>query len=181
MVSYALMNLVMTSTPLAVVGCGYNTNNAADVVTAHVLAMYVPSFFTGHLIARFGSQRIVALGLFILAGSGAVALTGVALENFFVALILLGLGWNFCFVGGSTLLADQISPTERAKTQGVNDLLIGLATAAASLGSGLIFAFTSYTMMGIVGIVLSLVPLGLTGWWMAAGRRLETAWVAKRA
>jgi hypothetical protein len=80
------------------------------------------------------------------------------------------LGWNFCFVGGSTLLSDLLSPTERSKTQGANDLLIGLATAVASLGSGLIFAFTSYTAMGIVGIVVSLVPLGLAGWWMARGR-----------
>ncbi|MEC8575346.1 MAG: MFS transporter, partial [Pseudomonadota bacterium] len=79
MVSYALMNLVMTSTPLAVVGCGFDEGNAADVVTAHVLAMYVPSFFTGHLIARFGVEKIVGAGLFILAGAGAVALQGVDL------------------------------------------------------------------------------------------------------
>ncbi len=106
-VTYALMNLVMTSTPLAVVGCGYTTGNAADVVTAHVLAMYVPSFFTGHLIARFGTQRIMAIGLFILAVAGGVALAGVALGNFFVALILLGLGWNFGFIGATTMLSEE--------------------------------------------------------------------------
>src|SRR6056300_525182 len=86
MVSYALMNLVMTSTPLAVVGCGFEQNIAADVVSAHVLAMYVPSFFTGHLIARFGVRTIVALGLVILGAAGVVALQGVQLENFFIAL-----------------------------------------------------------------------------------------------
>ena len=79
MVSYALMNLVMTSTPLAVVGCGYDKGDAADIVSAHVLAMFVPSFFTGHLIARFGAERIVAAGLVILAGAGAVAISGVDL------------------------------------------------------------------------------------------------------
>jgi MFS family permease len=78
-VSYALMNLVMTSSPLAVVGCGFDKGNAADIVTAHVLAMYAPSFFTGHLIARFGTERIIAVGLTILAAAGAVAMAGVQL------------------------------------------------------------------------------------------------------
>lgn len=105
MVSYALMNLVMTSTPLAVVGCGYTEGNAADIVSAHVLAMFAPSFFTGHLIARFGVERIVAAGLLILAAAGGVALSGVEIEKFFIALILLGLGWNFGFIGATTMLA----------------------------------------------------------------------------
>ena len=88
-VTYALMNLVMTATPLAVVGCGFTTNNAADVVTGHVLAMFVPSFFTGHLIARFGTQRIMGIGIFILDTAGVVALSGVSLENYVIALALL--------------------------------------------------------------------------------------------
>ncbi|MEM9269496.1 MAG: MFS transporter, partial [Pseudomonadota bacterium] len=94
MVSYSLMNLVMTSTPLAVVGCGFTTDNAADVVSAHVFAMFAPSFITGHLINRFGVERIVATGLVILAAAGGVALAGVNLTNFFGALVLLGIGWN---------------------------------------------------------------------------------------
>ena len=98
-VSYALMNLVMTSTPLAVVGCGFDKGNAADIVSAHVIAMYLPSFFTGHLINRFGVEKIVGTGLFILACAGVVAMMGVELEHFFVALILLGVGWNFGFIG----------------------------------------------------------------------------------
>ncbi len=136
MVSYALMNLVMTSTPLAVVGCGFTASHAADVVTAHVLAMYVPSFFTGHLIARFGVERIVATGLFILAGAGMVALQGVELENFFVALILLGLGWNFGFIGATTMLAGAHQPQERGRMQGLNDLLVFGGVTFASLSSG---------------------------------------------
>lgn len=136
MVSYALMNLVMTSTPLAVVGCGFDEGIAADVVTAHVLAMYIPSFFTGHLIARFGTEKIVATGLVILAGAGAIALQGVELENFFAALVLLGIGWNFGFIGATTMLAGAHEPSERGRMQGLNDLLVFGGVTMASLASG---------------------------------------------
>lgn len=136
MVSYALMNLVMTSTPLAVVGCGFTQNNAADVVTMHVLAMFAPSFFTGHLIARFGVEKVMATGLVILASAGVVALNGVELENFFVALILLGLGWNFGFIGATTMLASAHEPHERGRMQGLNDLLVFGGVTFASLSSG---------------------------------------------
>ncbi|MDP7152430.1 MAG: MFS transporter [Paracoccaceae bacterium] len=136
MVSYALMNLVMTSTPLAVVGCGYAQDNAADVVSSHVLAMFAPSFFTGHLIARFGVERIMATGLLILAGAGAVALQGIELENFFIALILLGLGWNFGFIGATTMLASAHTPEERGRMQGLNDLIVFGGVTVASLASG---------------------------------------------
>ncbi|PIE13884.1 MAG: MFS transporter [Rhodobacterales bacterium] len=136
MVSYALMNLVMTSTPLAVVGCGFDTDTAANIVSAHVLAMYVPSFFTGHLIVRFGVRAVVATGLVILAGAGAVALQGVALENFYIALILLGLGWNFGFIGATTMLAGSHEPSERGRVQGMNDLIVFGGVTMASLASG---------------------------------------------
>ena len=135
-VTYALMNLVMTSTPLAVVGCGFTTNNAADVVTAHVLAMYVPSFFTGHLIARFGAQRIMGMGLLILSCAGGIALSGVALDNFFFALIMLGLGWNFGFIGATSMLAGEHTPQERGRMQGLNDLILFGGVTIASLSSG---------------------------------------------
>ncbi|WP_417723917.1 MFS transporter [Salipiger sp.] len=135
-VSYAMMNLVMTSTPLAVVGCGFRTADAANVVTAHVLAMYVPSFFTGHLIARFGVERIMATGLAILACAGGVALSGVELERFFVALVLLGIGWNFGFIGATTMLAGAHAPEERGRMQGLNDLVVFGGVTLASLSSG---------------------------------------------
>ncbi len=136
LVSYALMNLVMTSTPLAVVGCGYETNDAADVVMAHVLAMFVPSFFTGHMIARFGVEKIVGLGLLILTGAGAVALSGVELEQFFIALILLGVGWNFGFIGATSMLAGAHTVEERGRVQGLNDLIVFGGVTMASLASG---------------------------------------------
>jgi MFS family permease len=135
-VAYALMNLVMTSAPLAVVGCGFGKGDAADVVSAHVLAMFAPAFFTGYLIARFGAERIVAAGLAILAAAGAVALTGVALGNFFLALVLLGIGWNFGFIGATTMLAAAHSPEERGRIQGLNDMIVFGAVTLASFASG---------------------------------------------
>ena len=135
-VSYALMNLVMTSTPLAVVGCGFDKDDAGHIVTAHVLAMYAPSFFTGHIIARFGVERVMALGLVILAGAGAVAMSGVELSNFFVALVLLGLGWNFGFIGATTMLTNAQKPEERGRLQGLNDLILFGGVSLASFASG---------------------------------------------
>ena len=135
-VSYALMNLMMTSTPLAVVGCGFTQGNAADVVTAHVLAMFAPSFFTGHLIARFGVERIMGAGLLLLSAAGLVALQGVELENFFIALVLLGVGWNFGFIGATTMLTSAHTAAERGRMQGLNDLIVFGGVTVASLASG---------------------------------------------
>ena len=136
MVSYALMNLVMTSTPLAVVGCGYSQQDAGFIVTGHVLAMFAPSFFTGHLIARFGVEKIMGLGIAILGMAGIVALQGIDLGNFYVALILLGLGWNFGFIGATSMLAGAHEPHERGRMQGLNDLIVFGGVTVASLASG---------------------------------------------
>ncbi|WP_299552748.1 MFS transporter [uncultured Tateyamaria sp.] len=135
-VSYALMNLVMTSTPLAVVGCGFTEPDAANVVTVHVLAMFAPSFFTGHLISRFGAERIMGLGLGILGVAGVVALQGVDLANFYWALFFLGLGWNFGFIGATSMLAGAHSAQERGRMQGMNDLIVFGGVTLASLASG---------------------------------------------
>lgn len=175
-VSYALMNLVMTSSPLAVVGCGFETGDAANVVTAHVLAMYAPSFFTGHVIARFGADKVVAMGLAILAGSGAVALTGVELEQFFIALILLGIGWNFGFVGATTMLASSYAPHERGRMQGLNDLIVfGGVTMASFSSGGLMNCSGGSPQQGWELVNLAMVPfLVLAGgaliWLMARPR-----------
>ena len=136
LVSYALMNLVMTSTPLAVVGCGFTKNDAANVVSAHVLAMYIPSFFTGHVIRRIGAVSVIALGLVTLLCAGIVALMGVELENFYISLILLGVGWNFGFIGSTTLLAKNHSAQEQGLVQGVNDFVVFGGVTLASLASG---------------------------------------------
>ena len=176
MVSYALMNLVMTSTPLAVVGCGFEQNTAADVVSAHVLAMFIPSFFTGHLIARFGTTKIVAAGLFILACAGAVALQGVNVENFFLALILLGVGWNFGFIGATTMLASAHNPEEKGIVQGMNDFFVFGGVTVASLSSGgLMNCSGGSPVEGWTAVNIAMVPfLTLAGGaliWLAMQKR----------
>lgn len=158
MVSYALMNLMMTSTPLAVVGCGFTTGNAADVVSAHVIAMYAPSFVTGHLIARFGAMRIVALGLALLAAAGVVALSGVALTQFFISLILLGVGWNFGFIGATAMLTQAHAPEERGRVQGMNDFLVFGCVTFASLSSGLMMSFGDDVQTGWTAVNLAMLP-----------------------
>ena len=179
-VSYALMNLVMTSTPLAVVACGYSEPDAANVVTAHVLAMFAPSFFTGHLIARFGVERITGLGLIILALAGVVALSGVALGQFFGALILLGLGWNFGFIGATTMLTTAHGAEERGRVQGMNDLIVfGSVTFASLASGGLMNCAGGDAVQGWAAVNLAMVPfLVLAGGsliWLALKPKPATA------
>jgi hypothetical protein len=173
MVSYALMNLMMTSTPLAVVGCGFSTGDAANIVSAHVIAMYAPSFVTGHLIARFGAMRIVALGLALLAAAGVVALSGVELTQFFVALILLGVGWNFGFIGATAMLTQSHAPEERGRVQGMNDFLVFGCVTFASLSSGLMMSFGDDVQTG-----WSAVNLAMLTFLILAGAAL--IWLALR-
>jgi hypothetical protein len=164
MVSYALMNLMMTSTPLAMVGCGYTTGTAADVVSAHVIAMFAPSFFTGHLIARFGAMRIVGTGLFLLALAGVVALTGVELYQFFGALVLLGIGWNFGFIGATALLTQSHAPEERGRVQGMNDFFVFGCVTVASLASGFLMSSGADVVSGWNAVNIAMVPfLALAG------------------
>ena len=159
MVAYALMNLVMTSTPLAVVGCGLTKNNANDIVSAHVIAMFLPSFFTGHLIIRFGVERIMGLGLIILAGAGVVALSGMELPNFFVALMLLGFGWNFGFIGATTLLTSAHAPHERGRVQGMNDAIVfGCVTIASIASGGLMNCAGGSVVQGWAAVNYAMVP-----------------------
>jgi MFS family permease len=175
-VSYALMNLVMTSSPLAVVGCGFETADAADVVTAHVLAMYAPSFITGHVIARLGVEKVIAIGLTILAGSGAVAMSGVELENFFIALILLGIGWNFGFIGATTMLTNAQRPEERGRLQGLNDLIVFGGVTMASFSSGGLMNCSG----GSVETGWQLVNMAMLPFLVLAGGALIWLWIQPR-
>ncbi len=176
MVAYSLMNLVMTSTPLAVVGCGFGTNQAADVVSAHVLAMYVPSFFTGYFITWFGVRKVIATGLVILAAAGITALNGVEIENFYAALILLGIGWNFGFIGGTTMLADSHTPEERGRVQGLNDFLVfGMVTLASLSSGGLMNCSGGTAQEGWQAVNLAMLPLlalagGALLWFAISGK-----------
>ncbi len=138
MMAYGMMNLLMTATPLAMVGCGLSVDQSAWVIQWHVLAMYAPSFFTGALITRFGVHRIIAIGLALNALAAVVNLSGLRMENFGFGLVLLGLGWNFAFIGATAMLGDACRPAERAKVQGMNDFAIFTTVAATSFLSGLL-------------------------------------------
>jgi MFS family permease len=157
-VSYALMNLIMTSTPLAMIGCGFETGNAADVISAHVVAMFLPAFFTGQIIARIGAERVVSLGLVILAASGCVAIIGVDLGHFFVTLILLGLGWNFGFIGATAMLTAAYQPEERERIQGLNDMIMFAGVTLASLVSGVMINSGAGTEAGWQAVNLAMLP-----------------------
>ncbi|HUS53644.1 MAG TPA: MFS transporter [Thermohalobaculum sp.] len=154
MVSFSLMSLVMTSTPLAMVHHGFGTDAAAGVVRVHVLAMYAPSFVTGLLIARYRSPRIIAVGLALLAAGALVALSGMEMFNFNVALTLIGVGWNFGFIGATTMLAGAHLPEERARVQGLNDFLVMGMVTLASGSSGALMA-----QLGWQAVNLAVIPL----------------------
>ena len=161
-VSYGLMSFLMTAAPMAMVGHGHGVGEAALGIQWHVLAMFAPSFFTGRLIARFGKRTITGLGLVLIAASGALALAGLGLTNFWGALVLLGLGWNFGFIGATALLTECYRPSERAKVQALNDFLVFGTVAVASFGSGQLLHSVGWAgintgMLPMVGAVLALL------------------------
>ncbi len=138
--SYAMMNMVMTSAPLAMVGCGHSVTDATLGIQWHVLAMYAPSFFTGSLIARFGVERITGLGLALIALTAGIGFAGITVAHFWTALILLGIGWNLAFIGATTMVTGCYLAAERNKVQAFNDFLIFGSMAVASFSSGQILA-----------------------------------------
>ena len=149
MISYALMNLVMTSTPLAMQACGFSIDDAGHIVSLHVLLMFAPSFFTGNLIQRFGAPKIIAAGLLALALCCAVAVAGITFLHFGIALGLLGIGWNFGFIGATALLAGAHRPEERARVQGLNDFLVFGLVTLASFASGALMADIGWAAVNI--------------------------------
>lgn len=170
-VGYAVMALVMTATPLAMRSQGFEMGQIAFIMQWHVLGMFVPSFFTGSLISRFGMPRVALAGLGLLVISIIVATLGMTLVHFWLALVLLGVGWNFLFIGGSALLATLHSESERGKVQGVNDLLVFSCVALGSLLAG-----TLYYWLGWVSLNLAmLAPIALVAVNVLRLRRPGTA------
>ena len=162
--TYVLMVFVMTGAPLAMVGCGFTPDEATLGISWHVMAMFGPSFFTGRLITRFGVNAIVAAGLALLVGCALVALSGIALWQFWTALILLGLGWNFGFIGATAIVAESYRPNEKAKVQGFHDLILFSSTAFASLMAGATYNSGGWDMLNwIVFPVVAVCFLAL-GW-----------------
>ena len=157
---------IMVITSLHMKGHNHGLGSISTVISAHTLGMYAFSIVSGRLADRWGRGPVILTGAVTLLLACLTAPLSPDVLPLAVSLFLLGLGWNFCFVGGSTLLADQLSPAERARTQGANDLLVGLASATGSLGSGLVFAATSYTVIAIIAGTLSLIPLVLVLTWM---------------
>jgi MFS family permease len=160
--SYSLMALVMTAAPLAMVACGLGEDNAALGIQWHVLAMFLPSFFTGTLIARYGVDTIITIGMALLAACGVVALSGIDLANFWIALILLGLGWNFGFIGATAMLTETYRPEERGRVQGLNDFLVFGTVAVSSFASGSLFTSVGWHVINfLVFPVVAVCLLGL--------------------
>lgn len=163
-VSYGLMAFLMTAAPMAMVGCGHSVGEAAMGIQWHVLAMFVPSFFTGKLIARYGKQPVTALGLLMIGAAGVLALMGLDIFHFWGSLILLGVGWNFGFIGATALLTECYRPSERAKVQALNDFLVFGTVAVASFGSGQLLHSAGWNginigMLPLVAVVLVLLGL----------------------
>jgi MFS family permease len=159
------MVLVMVITALHMKGHHHQLGAISIVISAHTFGMYAFSVFSGQLADRWGRGLVIIIGSTTLVLACVAATLSPDVLPLGVALFLVGLGWNFCYVGGSTLLADQLSPLERARTQGVNDLLVGLASAVGSILSGLIFAALGYSIMAYISAVLALIPLAATVVW----------------
>ncbi len=173
MMSYGMMNLVMTATPLAMVACGFTVDTAALVIQWHVLAMYAPSFFTGSLINRFGAQRVIAVGMVLLAGAGIAALSGLHLANFGIGLVLLGVGWNFGFVGATAMLTGYYRPAEKNIVQGINDFCVFTTVAIASLSSGKLLHWVGWDAVNIALYPMIAITLALLFWLAMRSRQPE--------
>lgn len=168
---YGVMNLLMTSTPLAMGFCGHPYAAAASVIAAHVVAMFAPSFVTGSLIQRFGVLNVMLAGVAAMLACVAVALSGQLVVHFWWSLVLLGIGWNFMYVGGTTLLTETYRPAEKAKAQGANEILIFCTTATTSFASGVVASTAGWDVLNYVALPF-LAAAGAAALWLARRRRL---------
>jgi predicted MFS family arabinose efflux permease len=172
--SYAMMNLVMTSAPLAMVDCNHSVTDATLGLQWHIIGMFAPSFFTGALIARYGVEKIIALGLALILASAAISIAGITLWHFWTGLVLLGIGWNFSFIGATTMVTDCHRPDERNKVQAFNDFLVFGSMAVGSFSSGALLA--SFGWIVVNEIVFPFVlAAGALLVWFTLRRRLQAA------
>ena len=166
-----VMVMLMVITSLHMKQHQHQLSDISLVISSHTFGMFGFSIISGWLADRWGRGQTILAGSVILVLACLAAPLSPAVVPLAVALFLLGLGWNFCYVGGSSLLADHLQPAERATAQGFNDLLIGLVSAGGSLGSGVLFSASSYSLIGILGAVLATTLALLTAWWLLAHRR----------
>ena len=161
---YGIMNLLMTATPLAMSFCSHPFSAAAFVIEWHVVGMYAPGFFTGSLVRRFGALRVIAAGIVLMVACVAVALSGIALWQFWAALVLLGVGWNFMYIGGTTLLINAYTPPEKAKTQGMNDVIVFTVMSISSFSSGALISAAGWDRMNLGALPLLAVVASAVLW-----------------
>ena len=171
---YGVMNLLMTSTPLAMGFCGLPYAAAASVISAHVVAMFGPSFFTGSLIQRFGVLTVMLTGVVLMLACVGIALSGQQFANFWLSLTLLGVGWNFMYVGGTTLLTEAYRPAEKAKAQGANEILVFCTVASSSFASGVLVNSSGWNTLNYVALPF-LAIAGSAALWLALKRRAAPA------
>ena len=164
MVGYGVMNLAMTATPLAMAGAGHHFNHVSMTIQWHVVAMFLPSFFTGHLATRFGAKQVIVAGCLLLVASALVAQLGISLAGFNVALILLGLGWNFTFLPATGLLTESYRPVDKARTQAANEFLVFGTAAITALLAGPLVSGLGWATLNLVLIPIALVPLAVLVW-----------------
>ncbi|MEP7030647.1 MAG: MFS transporter [Pseudolabrys sp.] len=170
--SYSMMNIVMTSAPLAMVGCGHSVTDATLGIQWHVLAMYAPSFVTGSLITRFGVERITAIGLGLIALTGVVGISGITVAHFWTGLVLLGLGWNLSFIGATTMITHCHKPSERNKVQAFNDFLVFGSMAVSSFSSGQMLAYLGWNAIN-EAIFPTVAIAGAMLVWLVLHKRAE--------
>jgi MFS family permease len=170
MVAFSVMIMVMTATPIAMIACGHDFNDAAFVIQWHALGMFAPSFVTGWLIVRLGVLNVMLLGVAMLAGCIGVNLVGTDVAHFWAANFMLGIGWNFLFVGASNLLTETYQPAERAKAQAFNDFTVFGVVAIASLGAGVLHELVGWSAVNLGGVLPALgILAGLI--WLRAHRK----------
>jgi MFS family permease len=153
-VGFGVMNFLMTSTPIAMQVCGHPYGDAAFVISSHVVAMFAPSFITGRLIRRFGVLPVMVFGALLNLVCIGVALAGIAVANFWWSMVLLGVGWNFLYIGGTTLLTETYRPEERAKAQGANDQAIFIMMAISSFTSGMTVTTAGWERVNLMALPL---------------------------
>jgi len=171
---YGIMNLLMVATPLAMDFCSHPFAQAAMVIQWHVVGMYAPGLFTGSLIKRYGALKVILAGVVLVGGCVAVALSGTSVTHFLVALALLGVGWNFMYTGGTTLLTESYAPSEKARAQGANDLAVFATMGVSSFSSGALVSVAGWERMNMLALpVLAVVVVAVV--WLARLRKAPAA------
>jgi MFS family permease len=168
---YGVMNLLMTATPLAMGICGHPYSAAATVISWHVIGMFAPSFFTGSLIKRFGVLNVMLAGVVLNFVCIGIALAGIDVANFWGALFLLGVGWNFLYIGATALLTETYRPAEKAKAQGANDMFIFLTMATSSFSSGMLLEANGWQLLNYLAIPF-IAAIGIALLWLMTKRRV---------